>query len=161
MSKDSIALNAIAVNDVFKFILKAKGAMQDVTKMVLIRIGERLHYYSVIGDPKRWHPPYWPKGYIPGQFINNWQLGCDVVPGGWIAVSDPSGAASKMRMRKSIPRWPMGHTYYFVNNVPYARLLETGLHSAMVPPGGMVQRTRMEFNQIVRQCEMEYINRGK
>lgn len=149
------AINLKAQEDVFRFILKGKGAIQKVTKMVLIAVGERLHYYSAIGDPRMWkHPPH--KGYLPGHFIHNWQLGVDVIPVGEIPGADPTGAASLERIIKAIPRWPVGHTYYFTNNVPYARLLESGEHSYQVPPGGMVGRVRMEFNQIVRQCEIEY-----
>lgn len=153
MSSNSI--NAKAQDGIFRFILKGKGAIQTVTKMALIGIGERLHYYSVVGDPTYWkHKPH--KGYIPGHFINNWQVGVDVIPTGVIAGADPSGTASLERMKKAIPRWPVGHTYYFVNNVPYARLLESGHHSLLVPPGGMVGRTVMEYPQIVRAAEIEY-----
>jgi hypothetical protein len=153
MSTNSI--NAIAQENVFRFILKSKGAIQKVTKSALIEIGKRLVYYSAVGDPTYWkHPPH--KGYVPGRFINNWQLGVDIVPTGEIAGVDASGEQSIERITKAIPRWPVGHTYYFVNNVPYARLLETGEHSPQVPPGGMVGRTVLEYPEIVRQAEINY-----
>lgn len=152
---DVNSINAKAQDGVFRFILKGKAAIQTVTRMALIKIGERLHYYSAIGDPSYWkHKPH--IGYIPGHFINNWQLGVDVIPRGIIAGSDASGLASLEQMKKAIPRWPVGHTYYFVNNVPYAKILELGHHSPQVPPGGMVARTVMEYPQIVREAEIEY-----
>lgn len=155
---NSESINAKAQDGVFRFILKGKGAIQTVTKMALIKIGERLIYYSAVGDPSYWkHKPH--PGYIPGHFINNWQLGVDSLPVGVIAGSDASGEASLARMKGAIPRWPVGHTYYFVNNVPYARTLEMGRHSPQVPPGGMVGRTVLEYPQIVREAEIEYSKR--
>jgi hypothetical protein len=150
-------LNMKARDDMFRFVLKGKGAVQKVTRMVLEEISWKLVYRSVVGNPELWHPPYWPKGYVPGHFKNNWQLGVDTVPTGEIPGSDKMGHASMERMRKAIPRWPVGHVYYFVNNVPYAALLETGLHSTQVPPQGIVGLTRMEFAQICRQAELDYI----
>jgi hypothetical protein len=154
-----MSINVTAQNGVFRFILKAKSAMQTVTKMALIEIATRLCRYSAVGDPRLWkHKPH--AGYSPGLFINNWQLGVDARPTGIINKRDPSGASAITRMTKAIPRWPMGHTYYFVNNLPYAVKLETGLHSWQVPPGGMVGRVQLEFNQILREAEIKY-SKGK
>lgn len=152
----SNSINAKAVDDMFRFILKGKGAIQACTKVALKEIATRLPSYSPVGDPALWNPAHWPKGYIPGHFINNWQMGVDQRPVGTIVGSDPSGLASVARMHKSVPRWPVGHVYYFTNNLPYARLLETGLHSSQVGPGGMVGRTVLEYPQIVRQAEVNY-----
>jgi hypothetical protein len=150
------SINAQADAAFWNFAKKSRGAMQDVTKMVLIETYDRLLYRSPVGNPTTWkqQPPY-TKGYLPGHFINNWQLGVDVVPTNEIPGSDPSGNASRRRMRQAIPRWPLGHVYYFVNNAPYASALENG-HSAQCPPGGMVGLTRLEFQSIVADCERRY-----
>ena len=150
------SINAKALEDTFRFILKSKGAIQKLTKVVLKEVGFRLVARSAIGDQNLWHPPYWPKGYIPGHFINNWQLGVDQVPRGEIVGEDASGAQSIARMNSAIPRWPVGHVYYFTNNVRYAALLESGTHSWQVGPGGMVGLTVAEYPQIVRQAETSY-----
>lgn len=151
----SNGINAKAEAGIFRFLLKGKAAMQDVTKRTLLKIGERLVYYSVVGEPIYWkHKPH--KGYAPGHFINNWQLGMDTKPLGVIEGVDATGASSLERMKSAIPRYPVGHTFYFVNNVPYARLLESGQHSLQTPPGGMVGRTVLEFHQLVREAEIEY-----
>lgn len=149
-------LNAQA-DEAFKFFeTEARGMMQDVAKMVLIEIGNRLDYRSPVGNPAIWlRQPAYTKGYKPGHFRNNWQLGVDVVPFNEIPGSDESGVAARRRMRLSIPRWPLGHQYYFVNNAPYARALENG-HSRQCPPGGMVELTTLEFRSIVRECEARY-----
>ncbi len=151
----SNSINAKAAQDMFRFVLKAKGAIQSMTKEVLKEIPRRLQDRSPVGNPTLWHPPYWPKGYNPGHFMNNWQMGVDVKPTGIIEGEDPSGKLALERMHKAIPRWPVGHIYYFTNNLPYARLLETGLHSSQCP-AGMVGITASEFPQIVRQVEIKY-----
>lgn len=150
------SINAKAQEDMFRFILKGKGAIQDLTKVVLKEVANRLVMRSPVGNPALWHPAHWPKGYIPGHFKNNWQLGVDTKLMSIIPGVDPSGTMSVARMHKAVPRWPVGHIYYFTNNLPYARLLETGLHSSQVPPGGMVALTVMEYPQIVRQAEISY-----
>ena len=153
----SNSINAKAVQDVFRLVLKSKGAIQAVTKEILKEIPRRLVNYSAFGDPSLWSPPYWPKGYTPGHFINNWQLGVDTMPANELPGTDSvDGIAAIARMHKSIPRWPVGHTYYFVNNAPYAALLESGLHSSQVGPGGMVALTVLEYPQIARQAEINY-----
>lgn len=151
------SINAQADMNFARFILKAKSALQDVTKMVLVDFGARLVNRSPVGDPPSWkrQPAYVGKNYVPGRFKNNWQLGVDGVPNEVFYVSDRTGEASKLRIAKAIPRWPVGHVYYFTNNLPYARELELG-HSRQCPPGGMVALTKMEFHQIVRDAEQRY-----
>lgn len=154
-------LNLKAQDGVFRFILKAKSAIQKVTQIVLFKIGDKLVEYSPVGNPMLWKRHYWPPGYNPGHFRNNWQLGVDEAPAGVISGEDPSGEASMARMHSAVPRWPVGHNYYFTNNLPYARRLETGTHSVQVPPQGMVGRVSMEFPQIVREAELQYIREEK
>lgn len=151
----SNSINAKAQTDIFNFILKGKGAIQSCTKEILKEVAVRLERRSPFGRPELWkNPPH--KDYHPGQFKNNWQLGVDAPATGIIDGVDPTGRVAVARMHKSIPRWPVGHTYYFTNNLPYARLLETGLHSTQVTAGGMVGLTVAEYPQIVREAEINY-----
>lgn len=150
----SNSINAKAQSDIFRFILKSKGAIQKVTRQVLLEVGYRLVARSPIGDPNLWHPPYWPKGYTPGTFINNWQLGVDSIPTAvQVSGQDELGTDSYARLSK-LQRWPVGHVYYFVNNLPYAKALEYG-HSTQAPQG-MVGLTVLEYHEIVRQAEINY-----
>lgn len=142
-------INAKARADIANFVSKSKNRIQEGTREILIEFGSRLVYRSPIGDPMLWHPPHWPKGYYPGHFINNWQVGIDAKPTGIIDAVDPSGFQSLERLRK-LGRWPVGHVYHFANNLPYASLLESGMHSSQVGPGGMVKITMMEFQSIAR-----------
>lgn len=146
------SINAKAQADMFKFVEKAKGKVQKLTRNVLHEIGYRLVMRSPIGDPSTWHPPYWPKGYKPGHFLNNWQLGIDKIPQG-VIPGVVSGTGPIIARLAKVGRWPAGHVYYFVNNVPYAAVLEKGLHSPQVGPLGMVGLTTMEFPEIAKQAE--------
>lgn len=152
------SINAQAIIDIDRMILKAKSALQDVAKMSLIEFGERLIYRSPIGNPSLWkkQPAWISKGYVPGKFINNWHLGVDVIPHEVLYIPDPSGEGSRIRIRQAIPRFPVGKMYYFANNLPYARALEDG-HSSQAPTG-VLMLTSLEWNQIVRESEIRYSN---
>lgn len=152
---DANSINLKAKESMFNFIFKAKSTVQELTKNVLLEIGYRLVQRSIVGNPALWKRQYWPKNYIPGHFINNWQVGVDVMPTGIIGQIDASGSGSYARLQK-LGRWQVGHTYYFVNNLPYAALLESGLHSVQSVPMGIVGLTRSEFQQIVKDVQMMY-----
>lgn len=142
-----MSINAKARTAFFKFAEKSKKRIHEMTRWTLIYIGERLVMRSPVGDPSLWNPPVWPKGYKPGLFVNNWQVGIDRMPTGIIQSVDPSGSTSLERLKK-LGRWPAGKTYYFVNNLPYARALEHG-HSTQAPYG-IVGLTQAEFPMLVR-----------
>jgi len=132
---------------------RQKVLFRAINKEVVLEIGRRLVSYSVIGNPDLWHPPYYPKGYHPGHFINNWQIGIDSPPVGEIAGYDASGEASYERLTH-VGRWTVGHTFYIVNNVKYAAALENG-HSSQIRPQGMVGRVMLEVPQIIHDAEVK------
>lgn len=136
-------------SELINFFDNSRSAMQAINREVVLEIGRRLVDYSPIGNPPEWKKPHWPKGYIPGHFINNWQLGIDEIPDGIIQEIDGSGQGSLQRLSK-VGRWTVGHEYYFVNNLPYAEVLESGTWSHQVGPLGMVGRIEAEFGQIVQ-----------
>jgi hypothetical protein len=154
---DPKSINAKANTDIFRFVEKAKGKIQKLSREVLLEVGRRLVERSPVGFPPSWNPPYWPKDYHPGHFINNWQVGRDSRPTGIIEGIDPTGAETLERL-SHLGRWQVGHIYYFVNNLPYAYRLETGW-SPQSSPGGMVGLIRREFPQIVKEVEARH--RGK
>lgn len=145
------SINLSAQQNMMNFIFKSKSMVQKIDKEVKLEIGRRLVDYSVIGNPAIWHPPYWPKNYEPGLFINNWQIGIDSVPSGIINEIDASGRGSLDRLQR-VGRWTAKHIHYFANNLPYAARLEDGTHSSQIGPQGMVGRVRLEMNDIVRLC---------
>lgn len=150
------SIQARVKGQVAGIMTRQKAKIQAVSREVLLEFGRRLVMRSPVGDPSTWHPPRWPKGYVPGHFINNWQVGIGVVPRGVIPGSDPSGSRSLSRLAK-LGRWTVGHTYHFTNNVPYARILETGLHSPQAP-FGIIALARLEFPQIVRDAEAKVLS---
>lgn len=157
---DKRAINHKALTDVRNFVEGSKSFIQAVHKEALREVAWRLIKYSPVGDPTLWHPPYWPKGYNPGHFKANWQVGRDSKPIGIIPGEDARGDKTLMKMY-SMGRWTVGHVYYFTNNVPYAYVLEMGLHSSQVGPQGMVGRVRREWRQIVMQAAQDVKHTGK
>lgn len=143
----SNSINLTARTKLFNFGEVARSRLQKAAKATLIEMGERLINRSPVGDPSLWKQKYWPKGYLPGHFINNWQVGIDSIPTGIISAIDPSGNGSRERL-SHLGRWQLNHTYYFVNNLPYAKRLEHGWSSQA--PAGMVGLTRLEFPEIIR-----------
>jgi hypothetical protein len=152
----SNSISARVERQMADIVTRQKAKIQAVSREILLEFGRRLVMRSPVGDPTTWHPPRWPRGYVPGHFINNWQVGIDYSPPGIIAGSDASGSSSLARLAK-LGRWTVGHTYYFTNNVPYARILETGLHSPQAP-FGIVALAKLEFNQIVRDAEAKVLS---
>ncbi len=51
-----------------KTIQKGDRTLQHVAKEVF----DRAVRYTPVGNPALWHPPYWPKGYVPGQLRQSW-----------------------------------------------------------------------------------------
>jgi hypothetical protein len=152
---DDYGINTEAIKGVFGFVSRSKNAIHKCTKFALLEIGERLHMYSAVGDPSHWkHKPH--PGYQPGLFINNWQLGVDSMPSGMLSTKPDMTAKASVASLTKIPRWPAYHNYYFVNNTPYAAILESGTHSWQVPPGGMIGRVKLEFPQIVQEAIRRY-----
>ncbi len=149
------------VNAIDQFIGLTKSMSQTVNREIVLEIGRELVNYSPIGNPTDWHPAYWPKGYEPGLFINNWQVGIDEIPQDVINEPDASGQAALERL-SHLGRWTIGHTYYFVNNVrnkkgeAYGEYLEMGW-SPQCPPQGMVGRVSMNFQNIVDQATAKVI----
>jgi len=151
--------NVEAKLKMLRFPEMAKKVSQDLARGVLKEFGYRLVARSPIGDPTHWRPAHWPVGYVPGQFVNNWQVGIDDVPRGIIGQADASGSGSYERLQK-LGRWQIGHTFYFVNNLPYAKLLENGWSRSQAPLG-IVGLTMAELPQIINDVKGAYSINGR
>lgn len=125
--------------------------MNEVTYNSIVAIIERVDEVSPVGDITLWKEPHKaPKGYKGGQFRGNWQLGVDQKPiGALFGKIDPDGTQTVGENIGRIPHHASRHTYYLMNNLPYAIYLEQG-HSTQAPPHQMLYRVKREFNGIVR-----------
>ena len=159
MAKSADPFNTInlkAERDMLEFVWNSKKVVQELTMDVMKEIGYRLISYSPVGNMELWQKSNRRTSYLPGTFINNWQVGIDEVPTEDIdAEPDPSGSGSFERL-SHLGRWASAHQFYFVNNLPYAAVLEYGHHSSQVPPAGIVGRVQMEFPQIVSDMQGRY-----
>ena len=159
MSRNT-SINAKFLTDLERIFDGTRGQLQAIAKEALLEAGKRLVDYSPVGDPSTWQNPkraLYPKDhpYQPGTFKNNWQVGIDVKPTEEeISGPDIDGHDSLDRL-SHLGRWQLDHKYYFVNNLPYAKLLEFGW-SPQIQPHGMVGRIKMEWKQIVKDAVHSY-----
>lgn len=148
------------------FALKVKRRSDDAVSALVTTIVAKIDERSPVGDPNLWvfnagtkeAPRYvnWlayndPDGYVGGRFRANWQLGVDVKPDGEVNDVAPRGDDSVLSANLGkIPEGAFGHTYWYVNNLPYAQPLENGWSSQA--PAGMVGLTIAEFDTIVSEA---------
>ena len=132
--------------DLQKFAAKAGVKANAVVAETVAEIVAKVDLRSPVGDPTKWkNPP--PKGYVGGRFRGNWQLGVGVVPQGVLNRIDPGGHGTVTAAVAEIPRDAAGRTYFYVNNLKYARRLEEGYSGQA--PAGIVGLTVVEFQGIV------------
>lgn len=150
------SINLNFVREMVEFAEAGKMALQDMTKMVLMDIAFSLVNKSPVADPKSWknQPTYLPISFRPGTFKNNWKLSVDTPSIDRFFVADPTGIYSIERIRMAIPRWAIGHQYYFSNSLPYSQALENGW--SRQAPFGMVALTAQRFPQIVEDVQRRY-----
>lgn len=55
-------------------IEETKIAVDHTMESVSKQLYKRIVDYTPIGNPNLWHPPYWPKGYTPGQLKASWVI---------------------------------------------------------------------------------------
>lgn len=111
---------------------------------------------SPVGNPDNWSAEFkkvgrqlgwFGDGYVGGRFRANWQLGINYQFRATIAAPDPDGRETVAGNLGRIPDDAAGHTYYLVNNLPYARRLENGYSKQA--PAGILGRTVLEFQKFV------------
>lgn len=148
---NNLQINMQALAKITQFCEGSKGYIQAVHKESLKEVARRLIEYTPIGNKALWKQPGKKPNYTPGHLKANWQLGREGRPTGEVSDFDTQGSMTLKAMESNLGRWTFGHKFYFVNNAPYAYVIEAGAHSQQVGPGGMVGRVRREWKQIVRQ----------
>ena len=133
------------------WVEKAKKRLDMTLHEVCLTVAASLVTKSPVGDPMIWKTaPYWPKGYVPGQFKANWNTAVGSIDYTTTEETDPTGELSMVRANEALSAKSLVGTHVFItNSLPYARILEEGSHSKQVPPGGMVGLTVLEFDEIV------------
>ncbi len=148
------------------FAIKAKARADDAVAALVVTIVSKIDERSPVGNPDLWQfnrgtkeaPDYVnfsayrdADGYVGGRFRANWQLGVDLKPEGTVNDVAPRGDDSTLNANLGkIPENAFGHTYWYVNNLPYAQPLENGWSTQA--PAGMVGITLAEFDTIVSEA---------
>ena len=103
-----------------------------------------------------------------GRLRANWQFGVDTIPDGALESTDPSGYGTIAGLRSAMGEIHAGHVHYFVNNLPYASVVEYGLYPnpakkgtktaggfSLQAPAGMVRITAVEFSADAKKAVQE------
>ncbi len=139
--------------DISRFVAKAKLNAALVEKKIILEIGRRVVDRSPVGDPTYWKSKP-PAGYVGGRFRANWQHGTGSMP---TQTFDTTNNESNARIGSSVATSAPYSVHWIVNNLPYSVALENG-YSRQAPPGGIVQLTVIEFENIVNEQARE-VNR--
>ena len=135
-------------DDLSGFAQRTKKTMDDYVRFAVYETMNSLIEKSPVGDPSLWKEKP-PKGYQPGNFISNWQLGVDDINYVVTDDKDVSGQVSIDGLG-AIPDQASGHLYYITNSLPYAQRLEDGWSTQA--PQGMVALTVVEFSVITNKA---------
>lgn len=67
--------------NIAEFLRKFKSHQQisltasaKATNYALLTTYRNIVQRTPVGDPALWHPPYWPKGYVPGDLKKSWHI---------------------------------------------------------------------------------------
>jgi hypothetical protein len=120
--------------DVSRWVDKAKGNLDQITRQVLFEVASRVVYRSPVDT---------------GRFRANWQYSVGEVTVQQSALNAASlgGSEPLSRIAAAIPKEAWGKRHRLSNNLPYARRLEYGWSKQA--PAGMVRITVAEFQGIV------------
>ena len=127
-----------------KFNKKANESMDRTVRKTVIGLGTAIVKRNPVGTPATTGV----KGYRGGRSKANWQYGLNSIPTSVIEDFDPDGNRTIAGIAASVPRQAGGHVHYIANNVEYIGFLENG--SSKQAPHGMVVRTILDFQQIVK-----------
>lgn len=145
------------------WIEKAKGNMEKVAQLTCSELSEKVVMRTPVDT---------------GRLRGNWQASINRIPNSSLLRTDKSGISTISRIRASVKKLKIGDTFYLINNLVYAQVVEYGLYPKLVKyrthqrnlkdpkygrmrswsgfstlaPNGMVRVSINEFNQVVRKA---------
>ena len=135
--------------DIASWIADTQDKADAIVVDTLGQMAQSLVDLTPAGDPAEWkHKWEAPKGYTGGRLKANWQFGIRQRPGGVTGSVDPDGSATVADLQGQIADTVLGDTCYFVNNAPYALIVEYGWSKQT--PAGMARLTIETWDQFLR-----------
>jgi hypothetical protein len=142
---------------------KAKGNMEKVAQLTCSELSEKVVMRTPVDT---------------GRLRGNWQPSINRIPNSSLLRTDKSGINTLSRISASVKKLKTGDTFYLINNLVYAQVVEYGLYPKLVKyrthqrnlkdpkygrmrswngfstlaPNGMVRVSINEFNQVVRKA---------
>lgn len=150
-------------NQIKEWIKKAKGNTEKVVQYTCSEISDRIIMRTPVDT---------------GRLRGNWQATINNPANASLIKTDKTGGRTRAKIKSTIKKIKIGETYYFINNLVYAQVVEYGLYPKLVKykthqrnlkdpkygrmrswsgfstlaPDGMVRITLNEFRQIVKQA---------
>lgn len=144
------------------WVKKAKDNAEKAVQLTCAEISERIIMRTPVDT---------------GRLRGNWQPTINRIPNASLLKTDKSGGNTISKVRAATKKIKVGDTYYLVNNLVYAQVVEYGLYPKLVKhkthqrnlkdpkygrmrswsgfstlaPDGMVRITLNEFRQILKQ----------
>ena len=142
---EALAMNKKFTVDISRWVAAAKGKVDDVVRKVLYDVSTAIIMRTPVDT---------------GRLRGNWQFGVDSIPSG------ETGNVSPPNFSAQIGAATAGHTYYIVNNLPYAAVIEYGQYPnppkggsgktsggySTQAPQGMVRITVVEYEKYLREA---------
>lgn len=112
---------------------------------------------TVVGDPRYWKIPV--KGYTGGSLRGNWQCSLSAPKSGTTTRKQKGAKGSATQeMLSTTANYKLTDTIYFVNNLPYAELINDG--RVEIKTGSyqshFVERNTERFDKIVKALEKRH-----
>lgn len=134
----STNLFSVAISD---FVKDTKKDLESGIKEAEIELFSRVILRTPVGNPDFWASPP-PKNYVGGRLRGNWGVNQS------IDNIDASGSETLQNMQLGVNAEELGGVLTFVNNLPYAEVIEYG--RSKQAPEGMVRVSVLEFDGILK-----------
>jgi len=125
-----------------------RKTVEEAAEILLETIKER----TPVGNPDLWHPPYWPKGYVPGTLKASWEISYS--NSARDATSGRFTTAANLIQQHGIST--SINTISIFNRQPYAEIIEYGKWSTQAPQG-MMRISLLEWPHIINSVKNKYI----
>ena len=144
----SLGNNMAFNDDIKRFNDKVEKAATMIFRGTALSLFSKVILRTPVGNTSIWKTKYPPKGYVGGRLRGNWQARINSAPSGEIDKPDKNGGDTINKAKNETFKAKLGNSIYLVNNLPYAGVIEDGLHSKQAP-AGMVKVTIAEFRSVV------------
>lgn len=132
----------------------ALKASENATNDTILTMYKHIVEGTPVGNPALWHPPYWPKGYVPGTLKKSWQINFNNQQRNLQGQFASSAQTLTQHGLTLSLNDSSGKTVSISNPQPYAQRVEEGWSSQA--PYGMMRTSVAEFKGLIESNAVKY-----